>query len=256
MRSTITGAVLGALVVALAGCDDSEMPTDPATDAADRIAATSHAADAATKGYEVTVRNLTANQPLTPPVIATHRGATDVFTVGEAASFDVKAVAENGNVPALVQALSADAHVSGVEVGVAGTPPPLLPGQSVTVEIEGSEGSRFLSIVSMLICTNDGFTGLDAGRLPGGIGDETTVRANAYDAGTEVNTEDFADLVPPCPVLTGVESDDAGSGSSDPALAEGGVIHHHGGIRGIADLTVADHGWTDPVAEISVKRIR
>jgi hypothetical protein len=42
---------------------------------------------------------------------------------------------------------------------------------------------------------------------------------------------------------------------SNPALAEGGVIHHHPGIAGVADLVPAIHGWTDPVAEITVERV-
>lgn len=59
-------------------------------------------------------------------------------------------------------------------------------------------------------------------------------------------------MVPPCQGLIGVESDDEGTGMSNPALAEGGVITMHAGIQGGADLTVADHGWTNPVARITV----
>ena len=43
---------------------------------------------------------------------------------------------------------------------------------------------------------------------------------NGYDAGTELNTEDFADIVPPCQGLIGVSSEDGGTGMSDPSLAE------------------------------------
>ncbi len=68
----------------------------------------------------------------------------------------------------------------------------------------------------------------------------------------KTNTEDFADIVPPCQDLIGVSSADAGTGDSNPALAEGGVIAAHSGIQGGTDLTVSDHGWTDPVARITV----
>lgn len=102
---------------------------------------------------------------------------------------------------------------------------------------------------------NDGFTGVAGGRLPKHVGDTETIETNAYDAGTELNTEDFADLVPPCPMLTGVESDEPGTGMSNPALAENGVIHAHEGILGIADLDPELHGWTDPVARIEVTRV-
>ena len=80
----------------------------------------------------------------------------------------------------------------------------------------------------------------------------TTVDASAYDAGSERNTEDFADIVPPCQGLIGVMSDDEGTGMSNPDLAEGGVITMHSGIQGGYDLTVADHGWSNPVARITV----
>ena len=73
-------------------------------------------------------------------------------------------------------------------------------------------------------------------------------------AGTEVNTEDFADLVPPCPALTGVMSTDMGTGMSNPALAENGVIRHHDGVAGGDDLQAGLHGWQDPVARVTIRR--
>ncbi|MFQ5473441.1 MAG: spondin domain-containing protein, partial [Dehalococcoidia bacterium] len=98
--------------------------------------------------------------------------------------------------------------------------------------------------------TNDGFVGIDSLALQA-TGSQT-VDKNAYDAGTETNTEDFADIVPPCQGLIGVSSDDDGTGASNPDLAEGGVISAHAGVQGGADLTVADHGWTDPIARVTI----
>jgi hypothetical protein len=124
----------------------------------------------------------------------------------------------------------------------------------VALTLRAGTGAKFLSFASMLICTNDGFTGVDSLRLPGGIGERVVVRTNGYDAGTERNTADFADIVPPCQGLVGVSSGEPGTGVSNPSLAEGGVIHHHGGIAGGADLVPAIHGWSDPVAEVTVVR--
>ena len=154
----------------------------------------------------------------------------------------------------LVDALSASSHVASVVVAVAGTPPPVLPGGSVTVSITATRGAEFLSFASMLICTNDGFTGVDSRLLPQNVGEALVLLSNGYDASTEINTEDFADIVPPCPALTGVPSTDPGSGTSDPSLAEGGVIRHHPGIVGGDDLMPGLHGWTDPVAKITITR--
>lgn len=215
--------------------------------------------------YDATIKNLTSSTPttsppaagqwFTPPLLATHRELTGMFTVGDEASFELKEIAENGNLAPMQMALEEDKHVDQTRVAVSGSPPPLAPGNDVTVTISGDRGRKFLSFASMLICTNDGFTGVDTLRLPQKVGDEISVDLNSYDAGTELNTEDFADMVPPCQDLGPVESDDDdGSGTSDPAIAEYGVIHHHEGIQGIADLTVEAHGWTDPVGRLIIKR--
>jgi Spondin_N len=218
-------------------------------------------ADSTDRTYRVTVTNLTAGQPLTPVLFATHRASADVFTVGSPASFGVKEIAENGNLAPLTEALEATGGVSEVFVGEMPIVPEGLPGSatpdSVTFEISAGPGARRLSWVSMLICTNDGFTGLDSIKLPAHVGDGVTAQTAGYDAGTEINTEDFADIVPPCQALVGASSGESGTGASNPALAEGGVIHHHEGIVGGADLVPEVHGWDvdQPVAEVIVERI-
>jgi Spondin_N len=213
------------------------------------------------RSYEVTITNLTSGQPLTPPAVATHKGGFHVFEVGQAAFYGVKEIAENGNLEPLLFDLARHKKVSD---SLATTTGPLVPDgtpgaamfeDSVTFTIDGGPGVRYLSFVSMLVCTNDGFTGLDGLRLPSRMGRSLTVSTNGYDAGTEINTEDFADLVPPCQSLIGVSSGEPGTGTSNPSLAEGGVIHHHPGIAGGADLIPQVHGWTDPVAEVTVTRI-
>lgn len=243
-------------LLAAAACNDMSEPTSPQVDL-DPAFASANASEKASdmRTYEVTVSNLTSGQPLTPPAAVTHRGAVDLFEAGAAASYEVKEIAENGNLGPLLTALDGNKHVSSVVVAVAGDPPPVMPGQSVTFEIEAENGAQFFSFVSMLICTNDGFTGLDGIKLPNQVGASATYAAGGYDAGTEINTEDFADIVPPCPPLTGVASTDPGSGTSNPALAENGVITHHAGVAGGVDLLAGLHGWTDPVAEITITRL-
>lgn len=195
--------------------------------------------------YTIEVENLTTGQPFTPPLVVAHSNQIDVFEEGEAASQELSQIAENGNYDPLVGVLSGSDAVYGYAMGDG----PILPGASATIAISAPEGS-YLSSVFMLICTNDGFTGIDSMLLPAS-GSET-VETSSYDAGSEMNTEDFADLVPPCQEVIGVMSDDEGTGMSNPALAEGGVIAMHPGVQEVADLTAADHGWTDPVARISV----
>ena len=193
--------------------------------------------------YTVTIENLTDGQPFTPPVLVVHSADMDLFELGEAASNEIAQLAENGNGDPLV------ALANGAGATVVAHDAPIMPGERATLSITAASGS-YLSAAFMLICTNDGFSGLDSLMLP--ASGSQTVDTNAYDAGSEQNTEDFADIVPPCQGLIGVESDDEGTGMSNPALAEGGVIRMHGGIEGGTDLTVADHGWTNPVARITV----
>lgn len=210
------------------------------------------------KTYKITITNLTAGQPLTPPILATHTSRTGIFKVGEAASESIQQVAENGNGAPLLQALGEDTQVHEVVAGTAPLVPANNPGgtgfeSSATFTITTHGRARYLSFASMLICTNDGFTGLDSVRLPN---HRKTVYTAAYDARTETNTEDFVDMVPPCQGLIGVSSDDPGTGMSNPLLAEEGIVIPHVGINGGVDLFPEVHGWSDPVTKIEIERIR
>jgi hypothetical protein len=210
------------------------------------------------KTYKITITNLTAGQPLTPPILATHTSRTGIFKVGEAASNGIRQIAENGNGEPLLQALGEDTQVHDIVAGTAPLVPANNPGMtgfesSVKFKITTKGRARYLSFASMLICTNDGFTGLDSVRLPN---HKITVYTAAYDARTETNTEDFADIVPPCQALIGVSSDDPGTGMSNPMLAEDGIVIPHVGINGGIDLFPEVHGWSDPVTKIEIERVR
>jgi hypothetical protein len=212
-------------------------------------------------GYRITIQNLISGQPLTPPVVALHRKQVDVFTPGDPASFEVKEIAENGNTQPLIDLLSAEAGVADVFPGDA----PIVPrdrqdetgfDDTLTFTVEGGRKARYLSWVSMLICSNDGFTGLDGVALPTRAGETVTFLTTGFDSGTEMNTEDFADIVPPCQALMGVSSGEPGTGTSNPAIATDDVIEVHQGILGGSDLLPEVHDWTDPVAQVVVTAIR
>ncbi len=218
--------------------------------------------------FQITITNLTPGQPLTPPVLATHAGSISIFTLGEEASLEIQEIAENGNNGPLVSTLSGDDRVHDVVVGLAtdvpGTFPGLVPANdpgltglahSATFTITADARARFLSMAAMLICTNDGFTGLDSVRLPRNKRKSLTVLTVAYDARTEINTEDFADMVPPCQFLITPPLGEPGTGETDPTLAESGIIIPHPGIIGGDDLLPAVHGWSDPVTKVVIERI-
>lgn len=196
--------------------------------------------------YRVTVENLTENQILTPTVVASHRASLHVFREGREASNGIQQLAENGGVPVLVEELAANRKVS--DVIAVGNGQPIDPGASTTAYLTAARNATRVSVAGMLICTNDGFGGVNSAGLPRWVGHAKTFYGNAYDAGTEVNTESYADLAPPC--------DGKGqTGDSNPKLAENGVVHGHEGIMGGASLSEEQHGWTDPVFEVTVSRI-
>ncbi len=226
------------------------------------LAALLLAPGASAREYEVEVKNLTDGQPLTPPVVAAHRGRNQIFGVGRQASVGVREIAENGNLAPLLAYLEADpfdriARFTALDEPLvpSGTPGAAMFADRATFTIKAPKRAKRLSWVSMLICTNDGFTGANSLKLPRKVGDTKANKGKAYDARTELNTEDYADIVPPCQGLIGDASADEGTGVSNPDLAQGGVIAPHKGVQGGVDLKTGVHGWTDPVARVKVERV-
>jgi hypothetical protein len=104
----------------------------------------------------------------------------------------------------------------------------------------------------MLICTNDGFTGVDSLRLPGGF-QPAEYLASGYDAGTEANNEEADQIVDACGAIGPVPGATAGGNGR---VATSAAIAHHPNIQGSNALTIADHGWQNPVARITVQRVK
>lgn len=186
------------------------------------------------KLYEVTVTNITNSmQGLSPVVLATHPASVHAWQMGQMASKGLEMVAEDGMNDTLAnewKAVATDVQATGAH---------LLPMDSITVRITAHEGD-VLSAASMLIQTNDGFTGLDSL----GLRDGASIDAMAYDAGTEENTEARTDV--PGPPFGG-KSDAPDSNPHQP-------ISMHPGIEGKADVT-PDFKWSGPVARFTVKFI-
>jgi hypothetical protein len=208
--------------------------------------------------YKVTVTNITPGQPITPPLLVTHNKDVSIFNVGEESSYELSQLAENGNFEPLVEKLSGMAGVGQVVTGDAPLVPANDPGETglaftETFMISADPGTRYLSFASMLVCTNDGFAGIDTIWLPH---KEKTVYAKSYDARTEMNTEDFANIVPPCQGAIGVSSGEEGTGVSDPSISEDGIVIPHPGLVGGEDLLPSVHGWDGPVVKIEIERIK
>lgn len=201
----------------------------------------------ATKSYRITVENLTpargggASQVLSPSLVLLHDGRADLFTVGQRANQSVIDVAEDAIGSTGIATYSGDGGVG--FVGFLGSP--ILPGQTLSFEVSAPARFHQLSLVSMLVNTNDGFTGLDAVQLTGG---SNVYLTQAYDAGSEVNDQLRANIPGPCCGDTGRH----GTGESE-------VIRHHPGILpGVGDLVPETWGWPtgSAVARITVERVK
>lgn len=176
----------------------------------------------------LTVRNITAGQPLTPPIAVVHDSATTLLPQNADSLDGLEELAEAGAQSALAASLG---EIDGVKGVFSLDPPPILPGEEVTAGIKASPGDH-VSVIAMLACTNDAIT---IGTLVVSESGRAMSSGRVYDAGTEDNTETASTV--PC---LGGES--AGVSNADSADGEGRIAHHQG-IAGGGDLTSEQHGW-------------
>jgi len=191
-----------------------------------------------TNEVEITVTNLTYNQVFAPILGVSHFRTIQLFTAGEPASEGIALMAEAGDVSGIVDAVSGSDLVG----ATADSGGPLMPGKSVTFTLPSERFER-LSLVSMLVNTNDAFLALDTVYVPRRKGQSLTYFAKAYDAGSEINDELCANIPGPA------------CGGEGASAADGeGFVHIHRGIHGVGDLAAATYDWRNPVAKITITR--
>lgn len=212
------------------------------------LAAPFAAANGATLKYEVTITNLTRGQSFTPQLVATHSRAVSLFEAGAPASLPLEILAEGGDTGPLTDALLAQSY----EVADVQTIPGLLaPGASVTVFVEATRHHRYLSLAAMLIPTNDTFVALNAIALPK---HRSTRMASAYDAGTEANDQN-------CLYIPGPRCGGEGY-SPGPNDGDEGYVYIGNGFHELPPAEAGEvlrplvYDWRNPVAQVSVRRIR
>ena len=219
-----------------------------ALSAAALIAALSVATAAQAAGgqrYTVSITNLTKGQIISPAVVASHsQDAEPLFIPGRPASAELAKVAEDAMLDDLIDKLSHSADVLDVKTISGAGGGPIMPGETASVKVEGLGHHRFISLVAMLVTTNDAFVGI---RNVEGPANGVVVRMPpAYDAGSEVNTELCTDIPgPPC-------------GMPGVRVTEGaeGYVYIHSGISGTGDLDPAVRDWRNPVARITIQRAK
>ncbi|MCE9785110.1 spondin domain-containing protein [Shewanella algae] len=205
---------------------------------------------------EISINNLTHGNHFTPLLIAAHDGNSHLFQAGEPASSALQKMAEGGDISELQQAVTAN---NGVIVAnpAAGL---LAPGAKVEKVMLDSGALTHLSLVAMLLPTNDAFVGLDGWEIPSTPG-SYTLYLNAYDAGTEANDEQItgggAPGVPGIPAAPDGMGGQNGTGVMDDSSND--RVHIHPGLLGdtdpnggISDVDSRIHRWLNPVAALVV----
>ncbi len=208
------------------------------------------------QNISIALTNLTGGGYFTPLLIAAHAPANHLFQAGSQASVNLQSMAEGGDISGLVadmQALGADI----VQNPAAGL---LAPGATATASLTTVAGNSVLSLVAMLLPTNDGFVGLDSMSLPLVAG-SYTYYLNAYDAGTEANNEIINGGG--APGVLGIPADPGGNngtGATGVTTTEtNNTVHIHGGVLGdsdsaggLSDLDSRIHRWLNPVAKLVI----
>lgn len=230
--------------------------------AAAGIAAASSSVQAA-QNVTVSISNITNAMYFTPVLIVAHEPGVDLWELGEAASAEVQAIAEGGDkAPALLvvdgtRAARAFAPQEEVD-GVLQDAGPIGPGETQELSFRVNNAKTRLTVLAMVLPTNDGFVGGDSITIPRS-GRTKTVLLQAYDAGTEVNDESIVDGSGAVGVA-GIPADPGGNnnGTNGGSLTDGAnpatTIHIHRGITGGAgsNLVSSIHGWRGPVAKLVI----
>ena len=220
------------------------------------LALSSGLANAST--FTVSVQNLTQGLYFTPVLVAAHNSDNYLFKAGMEATPSLQAMAEGGSLDGLVSDLSGTTAQS-VANPAGGL---LAPGQTTTtsaIETHGSD-NKYLSVVAMMLPTNDGFIGLDSYAIPTAAG-TYTININGYDAGTEANDEIVnGGGAPGAAGIPLAPGGDEGTGATGAAGADTNTtVHIHRGVLGDTDATGGKsdldsriHRWLNPVARVTI----
>jgi hypothetical protein len=205
----------------------------------------------------VRVINLTNGIWNTPFLIAAHPEGSSIFTVGQPASASLQAMAEGGDISGLV------AYLTAIGATIAENPAGglLAPAMSANMDMNTDGTSNVvLSVVAMLLPTNDAFAGLNAVTIPTMPG-TYMFDVPAYDAGTEANDEQITGGG--APGAAGIPADPGGlagtNGTGSAAVDANSNVHIHRNVLGDtnatggpSDLDSTVHRWLNPVLRVVV----
>ncbi|MBY5992785.1 spondin domain-containing protein [Ferrimonas balearica] len=197
--------------------------------------------------YQITVTNLTSAQPMSPVAAYLHDGTARGWQLGQSASVGLEELAEAGDGTTWLmeaEGMGSLTSASGSDI--------LMPGMSQSLELTLEETDTLaLSLATMLVNTNDGYTGLDGLDLAALAPGEAMMRPlPVYDAGTEANSELAATIPGPAGGGAGFDS---GRDDVDFVARHPGVVSQDDGVADSALRSM--HRFDGPVARLVVTRM-
>ena len=193
--------------------------------------------------YEVSVTNLTNAQPLSPVAVILHNEGA-LFELGSSASVALETLAESGDNSEVLAQDMVLAGASGDGV--------VMPGMSQTVSVSLVDTQpMMLSTATMLVNTNDAFSGVNAMSLENmAVGESISMLTGSYDAGTESNSEMMATIPGPA---AGGEGFNAERDDVDFIGMHSGVVSMDDGLA--QSVLTQAHRFDNPTVAISITRM-
>ncbi|ASP49005.1 spondin domain-containing protein [Cognaticolwellia beringensis] len=247
---------------------------------------------------DIQITNLTHAQHFTPRLVIAHDNTVDAFEPGLEATSALAWLAEAGVIDDAQNAASSgqnfEALLGPTDTDNSSNTWHRIDGLSAPSSTENysfdTMDKSHLSILAMLIPTNDAFVGLDSIKIPTTPGTYTYM-VNAYDAGTELNDELNSmrtDIVEqggtplggygapgvagagasPVPLgvggmgvaaKVGFAQDGTAIGANEVVDGTDGPVHIHRNVLGdtsltdgASDLQSTEHRWLNPVARVTI----
>lgn len=192
--------------------------------------------------FSVTISNLTAGQPFSPVAVIAHLEGT-LWQIGSPSSVALEVMAEGGDNSQLLTFENGIANAS--------SEGPVGPGANTTITITTDTLEVLkLSLATMMVNTNDGFTGLSAVDVSALAVGESIMRTTvAYDAGTEANTEAAGTLPGP---VDGGEGFNEARDDVDFVARHPGVVTNEDGLS--SSVLSPEHKFDNPLAKVVITR--
>lgn len=239
-KSSVLSAAMASIV--LVGCDNNDNHSKKDKEGKNN----SETPTVKMQTYEVTLTNLTTNQPLSPPLVVLHDNGYAAFTEGERASIGLERLAEGGVTSGLISEVQAYSGSIDYAQGAV-----IQPGKTTTLTINTNIEVPKLTVLSMLENTNDAFTGIGAYDLGSMVSTQSiVVNGPVWDSGTEVNDE-LASTIPG-PVS-------GGQGFNSERLETPDKVTFHQGVltkaQGLTDSVLDEsYRFDQPAIKISISK--